>query len=117
MNIITVELIDKYETWCDFYIYIKADDFSGGAGFSLNYSKLDLLIGDLENLYEKLEGAVLIQYDESDDYVEIKSTQYGHINISAQLGGSWNDNWVKLLMHTDQTVLKTIIDQFKQLRL
>ncbi len=31
--------------------------------------------------------------------------------VDAQLGGSWRDNWVKLLLNTDQTVLNEVIQQ------
>ena len=52
-----------------------------------------------------------VEYDDSDDYVHIICKSYGQIKVEAQLGGSWRDNWVKLLLNTDQTVLNKVIQQ------
>lgn len=33
------------------------------------------------------------------------------MKVEAQLGGSWRDNWVKLSLNTDRTVLNDVIQQ------
>ena len=62
-------------------------------------------------IYITLDGDIRIAYDDSDDYVHIICKSYGQIKVEAQLGGSWRDNWVKLLLNTDQTVLNKVIQQ------
>ena len=69
------------------------------------------LISQLKLIYITLDGEVRIAYDDSDDYVHIICKSYGHIKVDAQLGGSWRDNWVKLVLNTDQTVLNEVIQQ------
>lgn len=115
MNDIKIDLIKKFDDWYKFSVYMKAGDFSGRTNFGIMISDYEKLICDIEKMYVELEGEFLINYEDSDDYVKAQFKNYGHLEISAQLGGSWNDNFVKLLMYTDQTMLPIILQQLKQL--
>lgn len=118
MDYIRVELEEKYfadveprEACIAFSIYIKSGDFSGRGTFVYTENEFRELISQLKFMYVTLDGDVRIAYDDSDDYVHIICKTYGHITVEAQLGGSWRDNWVKLLLNTDQTVLNDVIQQ------
>lgn len=115
MNDIKIELIEKFDRWYEFSIYMRAGDFSGKTNFGIMFSDYEKLICDIEKMYMELEGEFLINYEDSDDYVKARFKKYGHLEISAQLGGSWNENFVRLLMYTDQTMLGIILQQLKQL--
>ena len=112
MDFIRVELEEKYfadveprEECIAFSVYIKSGDFSGRGTFVYTVNEFIELIGQLKLLYITLDGEVRIAY------VHIICNSYGHIKVEAQLGGSWRDNWVKLLLNTDQTVLNEVIQQ------
>ena len=112
MDFIRVELEEKYiadvEPWEEciaFSVYIKSGDFSGRGTFVYTVNEFRELISQLKLIYITLDGDVRIAYDDSDDYVHIICKSYGHIDVEAQLGGSWRDNWVKLILNTDETVL------------
>ena len=114
MDIIRVELEEKYiadaeprEECIAFSVYIKSGDFSGRGTFVYTVNEFRELISQLKLIYITLDGDVRIAYDDSDDICK----SYGHIKVEAQLGGSWRDNWVKLLLNTDQTVLNDVIQQ------
>ena len=94
-----------------FSVYIKSGDFSGRGTFVYTVNEFRELISQLKLIYITLDGEVRIAYADSDDYVHIICNSYGHIKVEAQLGGSWRDNWVKLLLNTDQTVLNEVIQQ------
>ena len=118
MAFIRVELEEKYiadaeprEDCIAFSVYIKSGDFSGRGTFIYTVNEFIELIGQLKLLYITLDREVRIAYADSDDYVHIICNSYGHIKVEAQLGGSWRDNWVKLLLNTDQTVLNDVIQQ------
>ena len=118
MDIIRVELEEKYiadaeprEECIAFSVYIKSGDFSGRGTFVYTVNEFRELISQLKLIYITLDGEVHIAYADSDDYVHIICNSYGHIKVEAQLGGSWRDNWVKLLLNTDQTVLNDVIQQ------
>ena len=118
MDFIRVELEEKYfadvepwEEYIAFSVYIKSVDFSGWGTFVYTVNEFRELISQLKLIYITLDGEVRIAYDDSDDYVHIICNSYGHIKVEAQLGGSWRDNWVKLLLNTDQTVLNEVIQQ------
>ena len=118
MDFIRVELEEKYfadvepwEEYIAFSVYIKSGDFSGWGTFVYTVNEFRELISQLKLIYITLDGEVRIAYDDSDDYVHIICNSYGHIKVEAQLGGSWRDNWVKLLLNTDQTVLNEVIQQ------
>lgn len=116
MNTVRVELVRKYDTWYCVHIFMQNGEFSGGVNFDLDIDDYNRIIVELERLYDLLTGEFTITEDDTDDYITIKCEKFGHIKISAQLGGSWRDNCVKLVMHTDQTVLKEIIQQFKEIK-
>lgn len=118
MDFIRVELEEKYiadtelrEACIAFSVYIKSGDFSGRGTFVYTINEFRELISQLKVIYTTLVGDVRIAYDDSDDYVHIICKSYGHIKVEAQLGGSWRENWVKLALNTDQTVLNDVIQQ------
>ena len=89
----------------------KVETFPDRGTFVYTVNQFRELISQLKLIYITLDGEVRIAYDDSDDYVHIICKSYGHIKVEAQLGGSWRDNWVKLLLNTDQTVLNEVIQQ------
>ena len=118
MDFIRVELEEKYiadvesrEECIAFSVYIKSGDFSGRGTFVYTVNEFRELISQLKLIYITLDGEVRIAYADSDDYVHIICNSYGHIKVEAQLGGSWRDNWVKLSLNADQTVLNDVIQQ------
>lgn len=118
MDFIRVELEEKYfadveprEECIAFSVYIKSGDFFGRGTFVYTVNEFRELISQLKLIYITLDGEVRITYADSDDYVHIICNSYGHIKVDAQLGGSWCDNWVKLSLNTDQTVLNEVIQQ------
>ena len=118
MDCIRVELEEIYiadveprEVCIVFSVYIKSGDFSGRGTFVYTVNEFRELISQLKLLYTTLDGDIRIAYADSDDFVHIICESYGHIKIEAQLGGSCRDNWVKLVLNTDQTVLNDIIQQ------
>lgn len=99
MDYIRVELEEKYiadveprEECIAFSVYIKNGDFSGRGTFVYTVNEFRKLISQLKFIYVTLDGDVRIAYDDSDDYVHIICKSYGHIDVEAQLGGSWRDN-------------------------
>ena len=118
MNFIRIELEEKYiadveprEECITFSVCIKSGDFSGRGIFVYTVNEFRELISQLKLLYTTLDGDIRIAYADSDDFVHIICESYGHIKVEAQLGGSWRDNWVKLALNTDQTVLNDVIQQ------
>lgn len=118
MNFIRIELEEKYiadveprEECITFSVCIKSGDFSGRGTFVYTVNEFRELISQLKLLYTTLDGDIRIAYADSDDFVHIICESYGHIKVEAQLGGSWRDNWVKLALNTDQTVLDDVIQQ------
>ena len=118
MDFICVELEEKYiadveprKECIAFSVYIKSGDFSGRGTFVYTVNEFKELISQLKLLYTTLDGDIRIAYADSDDFVHIICESYGHIKVEAQLGGSWRDNWTKLVLNTDQTVLNDIIQQ------
>ncbi|MDY5481324.1 MAG: hypothetical protein SPG03_02890 [Veillonella caviae] len=110
---IQINLVEKHEEWYEYSVFLEANNFSGTASFGITFEEYELLLDKLEKMYFTLSGDVNISYDDSDDYVYIECTDYGHIKVEAQLGGSWNDNWVKLSFISDQSVLGSIYQQIK----
>ena len=96
MDFIRVELEEKYfadvepwEEYIAFSVYIKSGDFSGWGTFVYTVNEFRELISQLKLIYITLDG------DKS----------------RSSIRRQWRDNWVKLLLNTDQTVLNKVIQQ------
>ena len=112
LDLDTVQFVPKFIAQDP--IFDKVDNTVNGQGVVAIVSKPKYDMESIhidDGLYITLDGDVRIAYDDSDDYVHIICKSYGHIKVDAQLGGSWRDNWVKLVLNTDQTVLNEVIQQ------
>jgi len=115
LDLLTLDSVQSAHTYIvQDPVFDKIDNTVNGQGVVAIVSKPKHNIESVsieDGLYITLDGEVRIAYDDSDDYVHIICKSYGHIKVDAQLGGSWRDNWVKLVLNTDQTVLNEVIQK------
>lgn len=94
---------------CHLSIRVVSGDFSGVSTFCISRAALCSAISSLQGAYDTLSGGCRIADYDSDDYLNIQCFQYGQIRINGQLGGSYNDQFMKYAFQTDQTELRVIL--------
>lgn len=110
-----IEQVYAVEDYLTFNIKIKSGDFSGASNFCISKENLNLIFNTLSNMYKKLEGRCEIFDNDSDSYITIDMNKLGHLNISGQIGGSYEDHFMKFKFSSDQTILLNLIQLLKPL--
>jgi len=109
------ELVFATDDYLTFSIKVKSGEFAGEGVFCMPIEIIESAIASLEVMYESLIGSCRMEDHDSDAYISIASGKFGHICISGQIGGSYEDQFVKFLYHTDQTELPVLIRRLKAL--
>ena len=97
------------DTYRTFSAQVVSGDFSGKANFCLSCANLRAFIGNLQALHSTLSGECSLQDYDSDDYLVFSAQSLGHIHVFGQLGGSYNDQFLKFSCFLDQTHLPPMI--------
>jgi len=98
-----------------FELTVKSDGFSGNSHFCVRRDEIELLCNELEKLHSTLSGTCRISDNDSDSFVEFNIFENGSLQVSGQVGGSYNDHFVKFKFITDQTCIPQFVDDFKKL--
>ncbi len=97
------------EDYFTFSVIVNSGEFSGSSNFCLSKATLKDAIVSLNKLYEDLNGTYKINDCDSDDYISFEFLKLGHIEITGQLGGSYNPQHLCFQFVSDQTVLQALI--------
>jgi hypothetical protein len=112
MNVISIEHLSTEQGYLIFSIHVVSRAFAGKTSFWISHEQLKKDISALRQIYENMNGLYSIKDTESDDFVMFEFQKYGHVNISGQLGGSYNPQFMHFMLDSDQTVLNDIITIF-----
>ena len=115
MNSVNFVLAYRVEDYITFAVSINSDCFSGKSNFCLPISAIYQATESLCLITQALSGEYTIFDYDSDDFFQIIFKKYGHLSISGQLGGSYNNNYLVYCFETDQTMLYEIIESLKRL--
>lgn len=101
------------------YITVKVEVysgvFSGSSTFCMSNAVLKSMALQLQQLYETLSGTYQVDDYDSDDFVRFECLKHGHVQITGQVGGSYNNQFLNYQFETDQTALKQIIMELQLL--
>lgn len=97
-----------------FSVHVVSGEFSGKSNFCVSCDSLQSTIAELEVLYATLSGQCVLYDGDSDDYLVFTALKHGHIQVQGQLGGSYNDQFLKFLCVIDQTSIKSVIVSFQR---
>jgi len=101
------------EDYITFKVKVETERFSGGSSFCISSSVLEKAISKLNEMYNRLEGAYQLDNYDSNDFILFEFIKLGHMNISGQIGGSYNKQYLIYHFKTDQTALRAIIANFR----
>ena len=103
------------EGYLTFNIEVISGGFSGVSNFCISEYSLKEAISALARMYNNLKGTYQMNDYDSDDFILFEMKSLGHMTITGQLGGSYNIPFMKYKNRADQTVLATIISDFKRM--
>ena|ERR1017187_2249252 len=98
-----------------FDLTVISNNFSGTSHFCVRKNEIKTFCQDLSKMYSKFSGISRIDDNDSDAFVEFLIDEIGHIIVCGQIGGQFEDNFIKFKFETDQTSIPKFIDDFKQL--
>ena len=114
MSNIKLEYLYTVQEYVTFHIYVQSGNFSGESNFCMPKKILTEAIVSLSNVHENLKGSYQINDYDSDDYILFKMLKLGHMEITGQVGGSYNDQFLRYQFECDQTDLLCIIQTLKE---
>lgn len=104
-----LEYLYTVEESVTFMVQVKSYDFSGKYNFCLREELIKNYILNLKNMNKSLKGFLRIEDNDSDSFLHLEIVG-NKFNISGQLGGSYNDNFMKFAFSADQTIIKLLIE-------
>lgn len=115
MNTIILNYLYEVGGYVTFRIIVQSGEFAGSSTWCISKSILESNIETLKRCYNNLAGCSEIKDMESDDYIIFRLEKAGHMTIAGQIGGSFNDQFLKYTFDSDQTYLKIFIDNLSQM--
>ena len=98
-----------------FDLTVLSEGFSGTSHFCVRRDQLEIMCADLTNMHLTLSGSTILDDNDSDGFVEFEIEPSGQLNVSGQVGGTHEDNYVKFKFQTDQTCIDNSVENFKSL--
>lgn len=98
-----------------FDLTVLSDGFSGTSHFCVRREQLEEMCVDLTKMQRVLTGTTKLNDNDSDAFVEFIIESNGRLNIIGQVGGTFEDHFLKFKFRTDQTCITGFVENFKAL--
>ena len=115
MKNIKFTFLYEVEGYVTFRIHVVSGDFSGSTAFCVEHKTIEEFLDSLKSIYETLFGECNIIDTDSDDFIKFQCIKNGHITVSGQIGGSYNEQFLKFCFDIDQTYLYEFITDISHL--
>jgi hypothetical protein len=70
---------------------------------------------DLDNMLKSLSGTAKLEDNDSDGFIDFGINRIGEVFINGQLGGTFEDNYLKYKFSTDKIAIAQFICELKRL--
>ena len=115
MGTIQLDFIRKTGYYISFAVSVCSGYFSGRSVFCMTQASISSAIAALSFLNRELSGEYTVYDGDSNDYIRICFKKYGRLQISGQLGGSYNEEYLVSSFESDQTGLTALIESMRKL--
>lgn len=61
-----------------------------------------------------MDGIIELKHYDSDAFLKFRFESLGKLNVSGQIGASFNDHYIKFKFQADQTIVKSIVSFINQ---
>lgn len=109
MKKIKFTFLYEVEGYITFRVHVVSGDFSGSTNFCVKHKAIEEFLDSLKSLYETLFGESNIIDTDSNDFIKFQYIKNGHIAVNGQIGGSYNEQFLKFCFDIDQTYLNEFI--------
>ncbi len=92
---------------------IESTGFKGQSNFCISRDSLINILESIKSALKQLDGSIVIRDRDSDAHIEITMKNFGHLTVSGQVGGSFEDHYLKFKFDSDQTILPELMNFFK----
>ena len=96
-------------------VQIASGDFKGVSRMELLRNDIEKIILELTSLINNRESVVKINDYESDSFLSLLTDSLGQVEFSVQVGGSYEDQYMKFKFQTDQTVIDPLIKDLESI--
>jgi len=104
-----IEHLYTVEINATFSVFVKSYGFTGEYNFCMQKEQMMNTISNLKELYDSLFGSCRLIDADSDSHICIEF-ENKNLKISGQLGGSYEDNFMKFSFLADQTLIKLLMN-------
>jgi len=108
-----IEYLYCVEDYYTMTFKVQSSKFRGESNFCISKQELVKIIEYLNVANKELKGNVQISDSDSDSYINITVKNTGRLMIDGQIGGSFEDNYIKFKYESDQTIISNLIRFFK----
>lgn len=105
-------IVQNYVT---FTVTVNSGNFSGESNFCVSSEKIKEFVNQMKKVHENLCGKCVLNDTESDDYVIFDYLKFGKVKVNGQVGGSFNDQFLRFSFVTDQTFVNDVILYLKKM--
>lgn len=95
-----------------FDLTVLSAGFSATSHFCLRCDQLEKMCADLTNMQLTLSGTTILDDNDSDGFVEFEIDPNGRLNVSGQVGGTYEHHYMKFKFQTDQTCISQFVQDF-----
>lgn len=110
---ILIEYLYSIENYHTMTIKVESEGFSGKSNFCISRDSMINILSSLELAIKELSGSVQIRDRDSDAHIDIIMKSLGQLSVTGQIGGSFEDHFLKFKFDSDQTILVELRNFFK----
>jgi hypothetical protein len=101
--------------YVSFSVVVVSGGFSGASGFCLPVDSLRDAVSSLSRIDHDLSGSYQIDDCESDDFILLEYLSQGHLRVSGQVGGSFNNQYLRYEFDTEQTAMNAVVASLRSM--
>lgn len=98
-----------------FDLAVLSRGFSGASHFCVRLDQIETMCANLTNMHSTLTGNTRLEDNDSDAFVAFEIEANGRLKVWGQVGGTYDDHFVKFNFWTDQTCIPAFVNDFRSL--
>ncbi|MGE7274881.1 WapI family immunity protein [Brevibacillus panacihumi] len=109
-----IEYLYNVEEYHTMTFKVESKGFKGVSNFCFSKDDLLEILEKIESIIKELRGSIEIRDRDSDANICITMENFGQLVVHGQIGGSFEDHYLKFNFDSDQTILNKFRDFFKK---
>ncbi|MFG3433541.1 WapI family immunity protein [Lysinibacillus fusiformis] len=111
---LSIEYLYNEEEYHTMTFKVESKGFKGKSNFCISKDDLLEILEKIESIITELRGSIEIRDRDSDANICVTLGSLGQLVVHGQIGGSYEDHFLKFKFDSDQTILNKFRDFFKR---